>query len=171
MTWLKTRLFDPQHPYHFGSVLLVGWALAALNIFPTVMFPKHPAVGFGQIFILGGPVGAHLYSLRALLPLRNGEIRANMLAALLTLSYVPAVIICLFLFRWVQAIILPLAGPMMAILSFGILLPGLSPFIAYALNANLVRPAESHWRFGLAIGLFTLGWVISAISVEVISSI
>ena len=66
---------------------------------------------------------------------------------------------------------IPLAGVALAIFSFGLLFPGLSPFFAYALNVKLVRPQDGGWRLALGFFLFFIGWVIAAIVAEVIASV
>lgn len=169
---LKHRLSDAHHAKHYGSILVLGWLTAFAAVFPSVFYPTH-FIGLMAVSItVIAPIGAHLYALRALLPLRHGKaLRANMLAALMSLSYLPAALLCLFFARWDDAVHLPFTGTVLALLSFGVLLPGLSPFIAYGLNAKWVRPHESRLRLGVALLLFVMAWVLAGFTAEVIASI
>ena len=172
MYWVKARLFDPHHPKHYGSILVLGWLTAFAAVFPSVFYPTHFIGLMAVSLTVIAPIGAQLYALRALLPLRHEKaLKANMLAALMTLSYLPAALICLSFARWQEALHLPFTGTVLALLSFGLLLPGLSPFIAYGLNAKWVRPHESRLRLGAALLLFVMAWVLAGFTAEVIASI
>ena len=172
MDWVKARLFDPHHPKHYGSILVLGWLTAFAAVFPSVFYPTHFIGLMAVSLTVIASIGAQLYALRALLPLRREKaLKANMLAALMTLSYLPAALICLTFTRWQEALHLPFTGTVLALLSFGLLLPGLSPFIAYGLNAKWVRPHESRLRLGAALLLFVMAWVLAGFTAEVIASI
>lgn len=168
----QSRFLDPHHPYHYGSLLFIGWAIAMAVAVPGVLYPKLMTGWFGEVLVSIGPIAAHIYSLRALLPLRhNKTLQPNMMAALFTLSYVAAGILAELVLPWPMAFMIPLAGVALAIFSFGLLFPGLSPFFAYALNVKLVRPQDGGWRLALGFFLFFIGWVIATIVAEVIASV
>lgn len=172
MARLARALRDSHHASHYGSVLLLGWAIAALSAYPSVLYPKQIIGELSGGLTVAAPLIAHLYSLRALLALRQERrVQANMLAAWWTLSYLPVGLLAALILPWPQAYALPFSGAVLALMSFGLLLPGLSPFIAYGLNAKWVRPHESPWRLGAALLLFVIGWALAAIVAEVFSSI
>ena len=172
MTWLINRLRDPRHRQHYGAVLLCGWLIAALAIYPAVIFPRHMLNELWGGLVAMAPALAHIYALRALLPLwRDKTLKPNMLAALWTLSYLPVALLAEVLLPWPQAYALPLGGAALALMSFGLLFPGLAPFIAYAVNAKWVRPHESRVRLGLAIFLFLLSWGLAAIMAAFMSAV
>jgi len=169
---LKTRLSDAQHPKHYGSLLVLGWLVALAAVFPSVIYPTH-FIGLMAVSItVIAPAGAHLYALRALWPLcQEKTLNANMLAALMSLCYLPAALICLSFTRWQEALHLPFTGTVLALLSLGLLFPGLAPFFAYAVAARFIRPHETRLRLALAAGLFVMAWVLAGFTAEVIASI
>ena len=172
MAFLNRQLTDSQHANHYGSVLVVGWLVALVAVFPSVIYPTHFIGVMAASITVIAPIGAHLYALRALLPLRHEKVlKANMLAALWSLSYLPAALICLSFTRWQEALHLPFTGTVLALLSLGLLFPGLTPFIAYAVTTKFIRPHETRIRLVLATGLFVMAWVLAGFTAEVIASI
>lgn len=174
--WREGRFLNPHHPKHFGSVLFVGWLACALTMLPAVVFAPSMASPMNNIWVealvSGGPILAHLYSLRALFALREKpKFQANMMAALFTLSYFPAGVLAMIVLPWPHAFTISLAGVGLGIFSLGLLFPGLSPFFAYALNAKFIRPQDGPFRLAFAFLLFFIGWVIAGILAEVLSSI
>lgn len=168
----QSRFLDPQHPQHYGSLLFVGWVVATAIAVPGLAYPKLMTGWLGEALVSLGPLAAHGYSLRALLPLRHDKtLKPNMMAALFTLSYLPAGLLAELVLPWPMAFMIPLAGVALAIFSFGLLFPGLGPFIAYAINAKFVRPHEGPARLALALALFFIGWVLAGITAEIISSV
>lgn len=166
------RFIEPTHPGHYTHILLAGWLISMTMVFPTVMYPNQWLGSAAGFLTAAGPIVAHAYSLRALWPLRkNRKLHPTMLPALATLCYLPAVLICLSFVRWKQALILPLTGAILAVLSFGLLFPGLAPFLAYAINHRLVRPHQSRLRLAIASLIFIAAWVLAGITAEVIASV
>jgi hypothetical protein len=172
MNWLKARLFNPDHPQHYGAVLTLAWLLSSFSVWGSVAFNMRLPDFWGDWLIGGWVIGAHLYALRALLPLRKTRsFKPNMMAALMTLSYLPAMILCLYFAHWAQIFILPLSGAMLALFSFGIVFPGLSPFLVYGLNTRFVRPAQSRMHLAFAAVLFILAWVVAGFTAAVMASV
>ncbi len=172
MHFITQRLINPQHPQHFGSVVVLGWLLAFAAVFPTVIYPNHLIGTLAGFVTLAAPLSAQIYSLRALLPLRRDrKWMANMMAALWTLSYIPAAFLCLSFARWQEAMHLPLSGAVLALLSFGLLFPGLAPFFAYAINTKFIRPHEGPIRLTVAGLLFIVAWVLAGVTAEIIASV
>lgn len=172
MRFITQRLFNPQHAQHFGTLLIFGWLLAFAGVFPTVIYPNHPIGAVAGFITLAAPLCAHIYSLRALLALRREQKwTANMMAALWTLSYPPAALLCLSFARWQEAMHLPFSGATLALLSFGLLFPGLAPFLAYAVNTRFIRPHESRARRAIAALLFIAAWVLVGVTAEIIASV
>lgn len=170
--WREGRLLNPQHPKHFGSVLFIGWLACAMAMLPTVIIAPSMNSLWAEILVSSGPLLAHIYSLRALGALReNRKFQANMMAALFTLSYLPAGLLAMIILPWPHAFTIPLAGVGLGIFSLGLLFPGLSPFFAYALNAKFIRPQDGPFRLAFAFLLFFIGWVIAGILAEVLSSV
>lgn len=168
----QSHLFDPHHERHYGSVLLAGWILSAIFLFPLLKYPPaHDAI-WPSLLVGLPPLFAHGYSLRPILGTHVAtKLQPNMLAALMTLSYLPAMLFCIALDNWQEAVFLPAAGTFMALMSFGLFLPGLLPPLAYLINANLVRPHQSPARLVGGALLFTLAWGFSGFAAWVISHV
>lgn len=129
-------------------------------------------MGWRGLIITAPTLAAHLYALRALNGLRRiGDFKPNMLAALMTLSYIPALFISLSFAPLKDALILPATGVYMAVISFGLFLPGVSLLLAYGLNAKIVKPHLAAWRTALAAVLFIGAWVLSGFAARVMSAI
>lgn len=172
LTRVKNRLSDAHHHHHYGSVLFLGWLTSFAAVFPSVIYPAHFFGTLAAAVTIAAPTMAHLYALRALLPLRHEKaLKPNMLAALMSLSYLPAALICLSFARWQEALHLPFTGAVLALLSLGLLFPGLAPFMAYGIAAKFIRPHETGARLALALGVFIVAWVLAGFTAEVIASI
>lgn len=166
------RLRNPHHEQHYGSILLLGWGIAALAVYPSVLYPRTLQGDIFGAIVAMTPALAHLYSLRALLALRQTpRFQPNMMAAGWTLSYLPVALLAAVVLPWPHAYLLPMAGTVLGLMSFGLLLPGLSPFIAYAVTAKFIRPHESRARLIVAGVVLCLGWLLAGITAEVISSV
>jgi hypothetical protein len=168
----QSHLFDPTHERHFGSVLIAGWVASAVFLFPLLKYPPaHDAI-WPSLLVGLPPLLAHGYSLRPLLGTHiSSQLQPNMLAALMTLSYLPAMLFCLTLSGWQDAVFLPAAGTFMALMSFGLFLPGLLPPLAYLINAKLVHPHLSPARLVGGALLFTVAWAFSGFAAWVISTV
>lgn len=168
----QSHLFDPEHERHYGSVLLAGWVLSAIFLFPLLKYPPaHDAV-WPSLLVGLPPLFAHAYSLRPIIGTHvTSQLQPNMLAALMTLSYLPAILFCLTLRGWEDAIFMPAAGTFMALMSFGLFLPGLAPPLAYLINAKLIHPHLSPARLVGGTILFTLAWAFSGFAAWVISTV
>ena len=150
----------------------MAWLISALTVWAGIMFAERLDGTMAELLVSAPPLLAHLYSLRALMALRHEKrLQPNMMAALLTLSYIPAGLLAVIILPWQHAFLIPAAGVALAIFSFGVLFPGLSPLFAYAINAKFVRPHESRRRLAIAVSLFFLGWVMAGLVAEIISSV
>lgn len=168
----QSRFFNRAHGQHYGALILASWGLAALLIFPALQHPPAYYTGWRGLIITAPTFAAHLYALRALIGLRRiGDFKPNMMAALMTLSYIPAFFISLSFAPLKDALILPAIGVYMAVISFGLFLPGASLLLAYGLNVKIVKPHMAAWRMALAAALFIGAWVLSGFGARVMSAI
>ncbi len=168
----QSHLFDPTHDRHFGSVLLAGWILSAIFLFPLLKYPPAHDALWPSLLVGLPPLFAHVYSLRPIINTHfASQLQPNMLAALMTLSYLPAMLICVALRDWQDALFLPAAGTFMALMSFGLFLPGLAPPLAYLINAKLIHPHRTPARLVAGAILFTAAWAFSGFAAWVISSV
>ncbi len=168
----QSHLFDPSHERHFGSVLLAGWVLSAIFLFPLLKYPPAHDALWPSLLVGLPPLFAHAYSLRPIINTHvASQLQPNMLAALMTLSYFPGMLVCVALIDWQEALFLPAAGMFMALMSFGLFLPGLAPPLAYLINGKLIRPHLSPVRLVAGAVLFTLAWAFSGFAAWVISHV
>lgn len=168
----ESRLINPNHDRHYGTLILLAWAAAGALTLPLIAHASPADSLWPALLLAAPPVLGHVYSLRAVLPVRAfADLRAHMLAALMTLSYGLAVLVCLGFEDPANALFLPAAGIYMAMMSFGLFFPGLALPLAYFINAKWVQPHRSSVRLAFATTLFVAAWSFSGFAAYVISHV
>ncbi len=150
---------------HYWRLIGGSWFIAIIGTFPTLSLTTEIGSLWPFVVLGGFPAMAHIYGFAAnIRHIKNFNEPGRIGPLLAGIAYILAVIIATIAVGLLNALLLPIGGVILAVLSYGLFFTGFAPLLGFWLSHLLLDPHVTKHSLVLSIALMTASWLMAIIT-------